>query len=125
MALLSNQIKETGRWGEAQAALYLKRKGYRILEQNYSCRFGEIDIIAADQKHLVFVEVKTRRDASFAEAREFVGAGKQRRVLSAASVWMAKHDVELEPRFDVIEIYGTSDMPYRKLVIHHFEDAFS
>lgn len=125
MALFSNDIKATGRWGEAQAAQYLKRKGYHILERNYSCRFGEIDIIAAYRKHLIFVEVKTRKDASFAQAREFVGAGKQRRVLSAASVWMANHDTELEPRFDVIEIYGTPDMPYRKLEIHHFEDAFS
>ena len=125
MGLFSDEIKATGKWGEEQAARYLKKHGYRILEQNYSCRFGEIDIIAADQTFLVFVEVKTRKDASFAEAREFVGAGKQRRVLSAASVWMTHHDMDLQPRFDVIEIYGTADMPYRKLVIHHFEDAFS
>lgn len=125
MALLSNEIKATGRWGEEQAARYLKRKGYRVLCRNYTCRFGEIDIIASYRNYLVFVEVKTRKDASFAQAREFVGYGKQRRVLSAASVWMAGHETDMEPRFDVIEIYGTSDMPYRKLEIHHFEDAFS
>lgn len=125
MGLFSDEIKVTGKWGEEQAARYLKKHGYRILEQNYSCRFGEIDIIAADRTFLVFVEVKTRKDTSFAEAREFVGAGKQRRVLSAASVWMTHHDMDLQPRFDVIEVYGTADMPYRKLAIHHFEDAFS
>lgn len=125
MSLFSNEIKATGRWGEDQAVRYLKRKGYCILDRNFSCRFGEIDIIASDRNCLVFVEVKTRKDASFAQAREYVGPGKRRRVLNAASVWLAGHETELEPRFDVIEIYGTSDMPYRKLEIHHFEDAFS
>lgn len=125
MKLFSDEIKSTGRWGEEQAARYLKRKGYRILDRNFSCRFGEIDIIASDREYLVFVEVKTRKNANFAEAREFVGAGKQSRVMSAASIWMGRYDTELQPRFDVIEIYGTSDMPFRKLHIQHFEDAFS
>ena len=75
MELLSNEIKATGRWGEEQAARYLKRKGYRVLCRNYTCRFGEIDIIASYRNYLVFVEVKTRKDASFAQAREFVGYG--------------------------------------------------
>ena len=59
-----------------------------------------------------------------AKAREFVGAGKQSRVRSAASMWLAAHDIELQPRFDVIEIYGTEDMPYRKLQIRQIENAF-
>jgi len=49
-----------GAWGEDYAAVYLRRHGYRILTRNYSCRFGEIDIIASDQHYVVFVEVKLR-----------------------------------------------------------------
>lgn len=118
-------MKETGRWGEEQACRFLKRCGYQILDRNYSCRFGEIDVIASNRVYLVFVEVKTRKDDTFAQAREFVGPGKQRRVMNAASLWLSRNETDLQPRFDVIEIYGTSDMPYRKLKIRHFEDAFS
>ena len=124
MAIHSDQIKSTGKWGEDQAEKYLRRKGYRTVERNYSCRFGEIDLIVSDQEYLVFVEVKTRRSNAFAEAREFVGAGKQRRIRSAASLWLASHETQLQPRFDVIEIYGTEDMPYRKLRIRQIENAF-
>ena len=125
MGLLSSEIKSTGRWGEEQAMRFLRRHGYRILERNYSCRFGEIDVIAADRTYVVFVEVKTRKNADFAEAKEFVNAAKQRRIQSAASMWLAANETDLQPRFDVIEIYGTADMPYRKLDIRHLEDAFS
>ena len=125
MGLLSSEIKSTGRWGEEQAVRFLRRHGYRILERNYSCRFGEIDVIATDRTYVVFVEVKTRKNADFAEAKEFVNAAKQRRIQSAASMWLAANETDLQPRFDVIEIYGTADMPYRKLDIRHLEDAFS
>ena len=124
MAIHSDQIKSTGKWGEDQAEKYLRRKGYRTVARNWSCRFGEIDLIVSDRVYLVFVEVKTRKSSEFAEAREFVGAGKQRRVRAAASMWLSAHETELQPRFDVIEIYGTEDMPYRKLQIRQIENAF-
>ena len=119
-----NDRKELGAWGEEKAVQYLRRKGYKILDRNYSCRFGEIDLIVSDRHYLVFVEVKTRRSAVFAEAREFVGAAKQSRIRSAASLWLASHETQLQPRFDVIEIYGTENMPYRKLQIRQIENAF-
>ena len=124
MAIHSDQIKSTGKWGEDQAEKYLRKKGYRTIERNFFCRFGEIDLIVSDRTYLVFVEVKTRKSSEFAEAREFVGAGKQRRVRAAASMWLSSHETELQPRFDVIEIYGTEDMPYRKLQIRQIENAF-
>ncbi|MBQ3261852.1 MAG: YraN family protein [Oscillospiraceae bacterium] len=124
MAIHSDQIKSTGKWGEAQAEKFLRKQGYRTVERNWSCRFGEIDLIVSDREYLVFVEVKTRKSAEFAEAREFVGTGKQRRVRAAASLWLASHETDLQPRFDVIEIYGTEDMPYRKLQIRQIENAF-
>ena len=71
--------RELGAWGEERAAKYLRGKGYTILERNFRCRSGEIDIIARRGGIITFVEVKLRRDADFAEAREFVTAAKQRR----------------------------------------------
>ena len=124
MAIHSDQIKSTGKWGEDQAERYLKKKGYRVIERNYSCRFGEIDLIVSDRTYLVFVEVKTRKGSEFAEAREFVGSGKQRRIRLAASMWLAANETQLQPRFDVIEIYGTEHMPYRNLQIRQIENAF-
>ena len=124
MIMQSDKVKSIGQWGEEQAAVYLKRKGCQIVERNFSCRFGEIDIIATDHDEIVFVEVKTRKNDSYAEAKEFVGAAKQRRILNAASIWLSKHHIELNPRFDVIEVYGEIGQPYRKLKINHLQNAF-
>ena len=108
--------RELGAWGEEQAARYLRRKGYTI---------GEIDLIARRRGVIAFVEVKLRKNANFAEAREFVTCGKQRRILKSASLWLAAHGCdELQPRFDVIEIYAPEGMDTDKLTIHHLEDAF-
>ena len=60
----------TGPWGEALAAEYLRKKHYRIEAMNYRTRLGEIDIIAADRRYLIFCEVKLRKSADFAAARE-------------------------------------------------------
>ena len=117
------ETKARGDFGEERAARYLRRKGYRIVERNFRCRQGEIDIIAEKGGVLAFVEVKLRRDERFAEAREFVNAAKQRRILAAAQLWLAQHESALQPRFDVIEIYapGGERGPLR---IEHIEDAF-
>ena len=63
--------KTLGRWGEERAAAYLRRHGYKILGMNYSCRGGEIDIIAQKRGFVVFAEVKLRKNADFAQAKEF------------------------------------------------------
>lgn len=116
--------RELGAWGEERAAKYLRSKGYTILERNFRCRAGEIDIIARRGGIITFVEVKLRRDAEFAEAREFVTPAKQRRVILTAEYWLVSHRRELQPRFDVIEIYA----PYGERTlfpkINHLEDAF-
>ena len=110
-----------GQRGEEQAARYLRLRGYRILERNYRCRFGEIDLIARRGRYLVFVEVKQRHDARFAEAREFVTAQKQARILAAAQQYLAANESELQPRFDVLEVYGGENGRPR---IVHLENAF-
>ncbi len=113
-----------GAWGETQAAKYLKKKGYRVLERNWSCRFGEIDLIAADRKYLVFAEVKLRKSDAFARAAEFVDWHKQNRLRRAAELWLSLHETELQPRFDVIELYAPEGENTKKPVINHLEDAF-
>ena len=112
-----------GQFGEEQAARYLRRRFYSILERNYRCRFGEIDLIAKRGGVLAFVEVKLRRDDSHGEAREFVTALKQQRVIAAAQHWLGLHETELQPRFDVIEIYAPEG-PEGRVKINHIENAF-
>ena len=118
------EARELGRFGEERAARYLRLHGYRIVETNYSCRLGEIDLIARKGRYLVFVEVKLRKSGDFAAAREFVTRGKQQRILSTASVYLAQNETELQPRFDVIEIYAPQGET-GKITINHIEDAFS
>ena len=115
--------KPSGRWGEERAARYLRLRGWHIVEKNYSSRFGEIDLIARKGKYLVFVEVKLRKSANFAEAREFVTAAKRQRIRTTASLWLAEHETALQPRFDVIEIYAP-DGEKGKVTINHIPDAF-
>ncbi len=116
--------KGLGDWGEEQAARYLRRKGYTILDRNYRCRMGEIDIIARRGRYVAFVEVKLRKNADFAQAREVVTAAKQRRILTTAQLWLMQKDCELQPRFDVIEIYAPEGENSRRVKITHIEDAF-
>ena len=113
-----------GAWGEDLAAKYLKKKGFRIVERNYSCRFGEIDLIAADRDYLAFVEVKLRKSDAFARAADFVDWHKQNRLRMAAELWLSLHETELQPRFDVVEIYAPAGEATKKPVINHMEDAF-
>lgn len=103
---------------------YLRRHGYRILARNYSCRFGEIDIIASDRHYVVFVEVKLRASDRFVRAGAYVTPAKQTRIRTAASLWLAEHETPLQPRFDVIEIYGDADTPRRQRRINQIENAF-
>ena len=114
-----------GAWGEATAAKYLLKKHYKLLATGYRSRFGEIDLIVADKKYLVFVEVKLRKNDNFAQAREFVHSAKQRRLRMTAEYYLAEHPTELQPRFDVIEIYAPEGAATKKPVITHLEDAFA
>ena len=113
-----------GPWGEALAAEYLRKKGCRIEAMNYRTRLGEIDIIAANRRYLIFCEVKLRKTADFAAAREFVDARKQQRLRSTALVYLSQHETNLQPRFDVIEIYAPDGTATKKPQINHMEDAF-
>ncbi len=113
-----------GLWGEARAARYLQVRGYRILDRRYRCREGEIDLVAARGGILCFVEVKLRRDAALAEAREFVTPAKQRKVRTAALRYLMDHPTDRQPRFDVVEVYAPDGEETRRPVIRHWPNVF-
>ena len=113
-----------GPWGESLAAQYLKNKGYTVLACNYSCRFGEIDLVVKKRGILAFVEVKLRKSSQFVQAREYVDRRKQNRVLATAQLWLSENPTTLQPRFDVIEIYAPQGMETAQPQIIHLEDAF-
>ena len=113
-----------GRWGEALAAEHLRRAGYQILAANWRSRFGEIDLIAADQNYLCFVEVKLRKSAAFGGAGEFVDRRKQNKLRSTAELYLSCHQTRLQPRFDVIEVYAPQGTDTKAPRVRHIENAF-
>jgi putative endonuclease len=111
----------SGASGEEQACRHLRARGYVILDRNYRCRSGEIDIVARHGATTVFVEVKERRGASHGEAIESVSAGKRRRIVRAASLYAATRGLSEQPlRFDVVAIDWTDGRP----VVRHEPGAF-
>ena len=93
---------------------------------NYRCRLGEIDLIAENRDYLVFVEVKLRKSAAFAEALEFVDRHKQERIRRTAELYLCEHPEQTkQPRFDVIEVYAPNGTETKRPEIRHLEDAFS
>jgi len=110
-----------GQRGEELAARALEQRGYTILARNYRTPIGELDIVARDRQHLLFVEVKTRRTAAFGVPAEAVGAHKQRQIMRAAQWYLANARYpDLQPRFDVIAVLVGRDAP----VITHIPNAF-
>ena len=98
-------------------------QGCRILARNAAFPGAEIDLIAQDGRVIVFVEVKLRKNDAYAEGKEFVTAAKQQRVMMAAQLWLQQNETELQPRFDVIEIYAPNGEKGR-VRINHIENAF-
>ena len=113
-----------GRWGESRVAEELRQKGYRILAANWRCRLGEIDLIASDGAYICFVEVKLRKDDSFAQAREFVDHRKQEKIRRTARFYLTTHPTELQPRFDVAEVYAPQGTETKKPKLIYLENAF-
>ncbi len=111
--------KQSGNIAEEAAARYLTLKGYKILERNYFCRVGEIDIIAEKDGVLVFVEVKNRMIDLMGYGFQAVTKAKQRKICRAAAVYLAERDLspERDMRFDVIDVLEGE--------INHYEGAFT
>ena len=119
------EAKLLGRWGEAKAAELLRQRGYTIVAAGYHCRFGEIDLIATTDKYLCFIEVKLRKNDSFAPGRAAVDRRKKQKLRTTAECWLAEHpDMGLQPRFDVAELYAPQGMATREPEFHYWENAF-
>lgn len=108
------------------AASAYKKKGYKLLDANYHSRFGEIDLILGKGKLVVFSEVKLRKSARFAAAREFVTRDKQEKIMKTALLWLADRKPVPEVRFDVVEIYAPLGMesPKNDIKLEIYENAF-
>lgn len=102
--------KELGRWGEEKAAEFLHNKGINILQRNYRCPAGEMDIIACQDDTLIFVEVKTRRSLNFGLPAESVTFKKRKKCVKIAQYYMKEKGMkDLSCRFDVVEVMITQD----------------
>jgi putative endonuclease len=119
--MIDSSTRDLGRRGEEIALRYLARKGYQILERNYRCRYGEIDLIARDGDTLVFVEVKSRKSDIFGMPEESVGRAKQRKISTVALHYLTEKTLHgRRARFDVVSIVTTSG----EEKITHIPDAF-
>lgn len=114
--------KKLGEEGEEIAVAFLKGRKYAVLERNFRCKCGEVDIVARDGKTLVFVEVKTRRTASYGPPQASVTSFKQRQIAKAALTWLASKKMQDIPaRFDVVAIIMREhEVPH----IEHIQNAF-
>lgn len=113
----STNQRQAGSAYESLAADYLKGKGYQILEKNYFCKIGEVDIIARLENTIVFVEVKYRKSRGHGNPLEAVNQAKMRKICRVADFYIMSHKLsEVSARFDVIGILGEE--------ISHIENAF-
>ena len=110
--------REKGGFYEQMAAKHLEERGLTILEYNFRCKTGEIDLIAQDRNYIVFVEVKFRRDREQGWAAEAVDIRKQQKIMRVAQYYLLKkfRTVEIPCRFDVVSIDGEE--------ITWYKDAF-
>ena len=118
---LNNGRQLLGKEGERIAERYLIKKGYKLVERNYRCPSGEIDLIVLDRRVVVFVEVKTRTGHAFGTPFEAVEFRKQQKMTQAAQYFLAQKGLQQrDARFDVVGI----SWPGRQPVVEHIENAF-
>lgn len=111
---------ETGKKGEEAACKLLSEKGFRILHKNWRVGKLELDIVAAKENLLVFVEVKTRDKLDYGNPWDAVSNAKIRKIVDAADLYIQKYDYDMEVRFDVMSVLKKGDDYFPE----HIEDAF-
>lgn len=117
--------QQLGQLGERWVRERLERQGVSILAANWRCIWGEIDLIAANETTIAFVEVKTRRSHRYAEAKEAVTLSKQRKIILSAQQWLSEHPEEQrQPRFDVAEVYAVQGVDTKRPNIYYIPNAF-
>lgn len=109
-----------GKRAEASVAVYLAKKGLKLLAQNVTYRFGELDLVMQDGDTVVFVEVKYRKNSDFGSPFEAVTKAKQRKIINAARAFLKKYRDEPVCRFDVVAVSGDLANP----IYEHINDAF-
>lgn len=116
--------RQTGQLGEQLACRLLEESGYAILERNWRCRTGELDIVAEQEGVLIFIEVRTRKSVNrFGTPAESVERRKQSRIRQIARVYMTMNSFHEKPvRFDVITVMLERDNSLQR--IEHYENAF-
>ena len=116
-----NDKKDLGYGGEHIAENYLRNNNYEIIEKNFLCRQGEIDIIAKKDEYIVFIEVKTRSNIKFGMPAEAVNWVKKNHLYKAAKYYLYKRNLYNEYiRFDVIEIMLSNG----KFLVNHIKQIF-
>jgi len=122
---MTNRKQEIGKKGESVAVRYLKKQGYKIIEQNFRSKAGEIDIIAREKKTLVFVEVKTRSSRTFGSPKWAVTLKKQRAISMAALYYLKMtSQIYANARFDVVSILAQGKENQIELVRNAFDLAY-
>lgn len=126
---MSNTTRQTGRQGENAACDKLIRDGYTVIRKNYTVPGGEIDIIAEDDKYIVFVEVKYRTESphlqKYGRPAKAITKSKKQHVLHAAKTYLSAFPTHKKPRIDVMEIIGhKEDCGFVSLDIKHYKNAF-
>lgn len=112
--------KEKGDKGESLAASFLEEIGYRIITKQWKFMRYELDIVAENKTHIVFVEVKTRYSNYYGEPWEAVNKAKRQKVCVSADAYIKQFNCEKEPRFDIVSIIHHNG----KTEILHIEEAF-
>ena len=114
--------KVLGSRGEDLAVRYLKKRGYKVIERNYRCQWGEIDLVARDKETLIFVEIKSRSSPGFGLPQDAVDRFKQEKLIQVAKAYMAEHRLPetIPARFDVVAVRLTPSGPEMELI----KDAF-
>ncbi len=116
--------KNRGRKGEDLACEFLKQNGYRVIERNFRCKMGEIDIVATDGESICFTEVKARTRTDYGMPRDAVDRRKQLKLLRCAQLYLKLHPgyaEQFSPRMDIVEILYTEEGTY----VRHTPNAFS
>lgn len=114
---IKGEKRRLGFFGERKAVKHLKKNGYKILERNYKCPAGEVDVIAAKGDVIAFVEVKTRTTDAFGLPNEAVDARRRKRYINAVRCYFSGREIDVTVRFDIIEV--TPDG------VNHIENAFT
>lgn len=120
-----NQRQKFGKESESLAVRHLKKNGYKILEQNYRNKIGEIDIIAKEKGTLVFVEVKARKTPFFGNPKWAVTAKKQRKISMVALYYLkSTQQTNVKARFDVVAFSWAEDNPQIEIIRNAFELSY-